>query len=90
MVAELFYYWLGLGSGLGFAVDVMQSFNDPPMLSFFKDFFVILLRKMTGGRAVAGIKLAGSLVRILLSYKNHLAILSLIILAFRLEISGVF
>ena len=46
---------------------------------------------MTGGRAVAGIKLAGSLVRILVSYKNYLGInISLIILAFGLEIYGVF
>lgn len=88
MVAELFYYWLGLG----FAVHVMQSFRDPSMLSFFKVFFLsFYFRKMTGGRAVAGIKLAGSLVRILLSYKNHLAVnIYLNILAFRLKISGVF
>ena len=46
---------------------------------------------MTGGRAVAGVKLAGSLARILLSYKNHLAVnISLIILAFRFKISGLF
>jgi len=62
------------------------------MLSFFKDFCLsFYFRKMTGGRAVAGVKLAGSLVRILLSYKNHLAVnISLIILAFRFKISGLF
>lgn len=72
-------------------MDVMQGFRDPPMLSFFKDLFLsFYFRKMTGGRAVVGIKLAGSLVRIPLSYKNHLAVnISLIILAFRLEISRV-
>ena len=46
---------------------------------------------MTGGRAVAEIKLAGSLVRILVSYKNNLGVnISLIMLAFGLEIYGVF
>ena len=46
---------------------------------------------MTGGRAVAGIKLAGFLVRIFVSYKNNLGVnISLIILAFGLEIYDVF
>ena len=43
MVTELFYYWLG--SGLGSAVDVMQGSRDPPIGSFFKFFFIILLQK---------------------------------------------
>ena len=60
-------------------------------LVFYTFFLSFYSRKMTGGRAVAEIKLAGSLVRILVSYKNNLAVnISLIILALGLEIYGVF